>query len=135
MINLYLTPISILKNSNKLSLIKNDVINQKFTELELNQFKLKAIIDDRLSVHQIRIDDILEKDINFLALVNSTVKNINISNEKSVNYYDLIQDKRIRNLLGMKLALTQDVINNRVILDKNIAELIDLIEQELKNNK
>ncbi|WP_445752736.1 DUF6090 family protein [Polaribacter sp.] len=124
-----------LKNTNKLSLIKSDAINQKFTDLELNQSKLKAMIDDRLSVHQIRIDDILEKDINFLAIVSSSVKGIDISNEKSTNYFELIKNERVRNLLGMKLALTQDVINFRMVLDKNISELIYLIEKELKSKQ
>jgi hypothetical protein len=122
-----------LKNTNKLSLIKNKKINEKFTELEFRLKKLNDILNDRLSVHQIRIDDILEKDINFIPLVKSNVPNINIENESSNNYSQLLEIKRIRNLLGMKLSFTQDVIDYRKNLDTEIKELILLIETELDN--
>jgi hypothetical protein len=75
-----------LKNTNKLSLIKNKNINQKFTDLEFRLNKLNDILEDRLSVHQIRIDDILENDINFIPLVKSNISSINIDNESLNNY-------------------------------------------------
>jgi hypothetical protein len=124
-----------LKNTNKLSLIKNKKINEKFTELEFRLKKLNDILNDRLSVHQIRIDDILEEDINFIPLVKSNVPNINIENESSNNYSQLLEIKRIRNLLGMKLSFTQDVINYRKNLDTEIKDLIILIEKELTKKK
>ncbi len=124
-----------LKNTNKLSLIKNKNINEKFTELEFRQNKLNDILDDRLNVHQIRIDDILEKNINFIPLVKSNVPNINIENEPKNNYSQLLETKRVRNLLGMKLTLTQDVINSRENLDEEIKGLIILIEEELNEKK
>ncbi len=124
-----------LKSTNKLSLIKNKHINQKFTELEFRQNKLNDILEDRLSVHQIRIDDILEHDINFIPLVKSTIPTINIENESSNNYLQVLEIKRIRNLLGMKLSFTQDVIDFRKNLDTEIEELIILIEKELNQKK
>ena len=124
-----------LKSTNKLSLIKNKNINEKFTELEFRQNKLKDILEDRLSVHQIRIDNILEKDINFIPLVKSNVPNINIENESKNNYSQLLGIKRIRNLLGMKLSFTQDVIDFRKNLDTEIKELINLIKKELNEKK
>jgi hypothetical protein len=124
-----------LKSSNKLSLIKNKKINEKFSELEFRLNKLNDILDDRLSVHQIRIDDILEKDINFIPIVKSNVPNINIENESKNNYSQLLEIKRIRNLLGMKLSFTQDVIDFRENLDKEIKNLIILIEKELSEKK
>ena len=124
-----------LKSTNKLSLIKNKNINEKFTELEFRQNKLNDILEDRLSVHQIRIDDILENDINFIPLVKSNIPTINIENESTNNYSQLLEIKRIRNLLGMKLAFTQDVINYRKNLDKEIKDLIILIEKELNDKK
>ncbi|SEK37386.1 hypothetical protein SAMN04488008_101361 [Maribacter orientalis] len=126
-----------LKSTNKLSLIKNKNINEKFTELEFRLKKLNDILNDRLSVHQIRIDDILEKDINFIPLVKSNLPNINIENETGNNYSQLLENKRIRNLLGMKLSFTQDVIDYRKNLDTEIKDLIILIELELtqKNNE
>jgi hypothetical protein len=120
-----------LKNTNKLSLIKNNNINQKFTDLEYKLNKLSDILADRLSVHQIRIDNILENDVNFIPLVKSNVPEINIGNEAKNNYNDVLNVKRIRNLLGMKLAFTQDVINSRKNLDLEISDLINLIKSEL----
>ena len=121
-----------LKNTNKLSLIKNKNVNEKFTNLEFRLNRLNDILEDRLSVHQIRIDDILERDINFIPLIKSNVPEINIMNETENDYYELLKIKRIRNLLGMKLTLTQDVIDRREYLDKEIGELIVLIKNEIK---
>ncbi|PKP24697.1 MAG: hypothetical protein CVU03_11145 [Bacteroidetes bacterium HGW-Bacteroidetes-2] len=126
-----------LKSTNKLNLIKNKKINEKFTELEFRQNKLNDILDDRLKVHQIRVDDIMENDINFIPLVKSNIPDINIENEPKNNYSQLLEIKRIRNLLGMKLTFTQDVINSRENLDREIKGLITSIEEELseKNNE
>jgi len=121
-----------LKNTNKLSLIKNKNVNEKITNLEFRLNRLNDILEDRLSVHQIRIDDILERDINFIPLIKSNVPEINIMNETENDYYELLKIKRIRNLLGLKLTLTQDVIDRREYLDKEIAELIVMIKNELK---
>ncbi len=121
-----------LKNTNKLSLIKNKKINSKFTDLEFRLNKLNDILEDRLSVHQIRIDDILEIDINFIPLVKSNIPTIAIDSESQNNYNQILQDKRIRNLLGMKLTFTQDVIDRRENLDKEITDLISLIKSEQK---
>jgi hypothetical protein len=121
-----------LKNTNKLSLIKNKNVNEKFTSLEFRLNRLNDILEDRLSVHQIRIDDILERDINFIPLIKSNVPEINIINETENDYYELLKIKRIRNLLGMKLTLTQDVIDRREYLDKEIGELIVMIKNEIK---
>jgi len=124
-----------LKNTNKLSLIKNKKIIEKFTDLEFNSNKLNDILEDRLSVHQIRIDDILENDINFIPLIKANVPNINIKKETPNNYNQLLDIQRIRNLLGMKLTFTQDVINHRENLDKEIKDLKLHIETELNERK
>ncbi len=120
-----------LKNTNKLSLIKSKTINEKFTDLEFRLNKLNDILEDRLSVHQIRIDDILEKEINFIPLVKANVPEINIDLEQPNAYAEVLKNKRIRNLLGMKLTFTQDVIDRRENLDAEIISLITLIEREL----
>lgn len=124
-----------LKSTNKLSLIKNQKINQKFTELEFRLNKIKNALDDRLSVHQIRIDNIFEIDINFIPLLKSNVPNINIENESKNNYSQLLGVKRIRNLLGMKLSFTQDVIDFRENLDDEVKSLMILIENDLSERK
>lgn len=122
-----------LKNTNKLSLITDKEINNSFTDLEFSLNRLDDILEDRLNVHQIRIDDILENEINFIPLVKSNIPNVNIENEIPNNYDQILRNKRIRNLLGMKLTFTQDAINFRENLDVEIANLILLIETELDN--
>jgi hypothetical protein len=124
-----------LKNTNKLGLIKNQKIKEKFTSLEVNLNKLKGFLDDRLHVQQIRIDDVSENEINFIPLIKSSIPTINITNEKQNNYEQIINNQRIRNLLGIKLNMTQDVLNYRENLDKEIKELIMLIESELHKYK
>jgi hypothetical protein len=124
-----------LKNTNKLSLIKNIRINEKFSDFEFQRDKLDDILADRLSVHQIRIDDILENEINFIPLVKSNIPSINIDKEPVNNFDQILKNERVRNLLGMKLTFTQDIIERRQILDKEIKELILLIETELNKTE
>lgn len=126
-INSYLN----LKNTNKIDLIKSKTIKEKFTDLEFRLNKLNDILEDRLSVHQIRIDAILENEVNFIPLVKSNIPSINISKEPKNNYAQLLKNKRTRNLLGMKLTFTQDVIAARENLDNEIQNLIGLIQLEL----
>lgn len=123
-----------LKNTNKLSLIKNKNISEKFNDLDFRFNKLNNVLEDRLSVHQIRIDDIFENDINFIPIVKTNVTEINISNESINNYTEILSDKRTRNLLGMKLDFTQDVLVFRENLDTEMENLIVLIESELHKN-
>ncbi|HSM63544.1 MAG TPA: DUF6090 family protein [Gillisia sp.] len=124
-----------LKNTNKLGLIKNQKIKEKFTSLEVNLNELKGMLDDRLNVQQIRIDDVAENEINFVPLIKSSIPTVNIKNEKQNNYKQILDNKRIRNLLGIKLNMTQDVFIYRENLDKDIKELIMLIEAELYDHK
>lgn len=124
-----------LKNTNKLSLIRNTKIIEKLTNLEFRLNKLNDILEDRLSVHQIRIDDILENNINFIPLVKTNIPTITIENEPKNDYYQILEIQRVRNLLGMKLTFTQDVIDRRNDLDFEIQNLINLIAIELKNGK
>ena len=120
-----------LKNTNKLSLIKDQTIKERFTSLEVSLNQLESMLNDRLNVHQIRIDDVVENDINFIPLLKSSIPVINIEREKKNNYDEILKQQRIRNLLGIKLALTQDVISYRKRLDKEIKELRTLISSEL----
>ncbi len=122
-----------LKNTNKLSLIRNKEINESFTDFEYRLKKLNDALEDRLSVHQIRIDDVFEKDINFLLLVKSNIPEINVSNENPNDYSKILSNQRVRNLLGMKLDFTQDVIDYREELDNAINGLIALIASELRD--
>jgi hypothetical protein len=122
-----------LKNTNKLSLIQSKKINEKFTDFEFAMNKLRDLLQDRLNVHQIRIDAIFENEINFIPLVKYNIPTISIENETPNDYSQILSQKRIRNLLGIKLSFTQDVINYRENLDKEIKEVVHLISEELKN--
>ena len=120
-----------LKNTNQLRLIKNKRINEKFSELDFKYNKLIDLLKDRLSVHQIRIDDILENDVNFIPIAKSNVPEINIDDELSANYNEVLKNRRVRNLLGMKLSFTQDIIDRRLEFDQEIDDLLQLIKSEL----
>ena len=122
-----------LKNTNQLGLIKSKEVNEKFSALDFKYNKLIDLLHDRLSVHQIRIDNILENDINFLPLVKSNVPDIDIAREISTNYSDILKNRRIRNLLGMKLTFTQDIVDRRLELDLEIQNLLILIDSQLRN--
>jgi len=120
-----------LKNSNQLGLIKNQLIKEKFTLVERSLEELKGMINDRLIVHQTRIDNIAENDINFVRLLKSEFPDMDISNETVNDYSAILQDQRIRNLLAIKLRMTIDVIEDRQTLQKEIADLQELIQKEL----
>lgn len=120
-----------LKNTNRINLIQNKEIIEKFTELEDSYSKLKNLLEDRLSVHQRRIDNISQNDINFIPFIKAKIPDLNIEKEIPNDYNEIFKEKTVRNLLGMKLSLTQDVIENREILDTDIEGLIELIQKEL----
>ena len=130
-----LTAMITFKNSNKLSLIKNHEIKEKFTSLEVNLNELEGMLDDRLNVQQIRIDDIAENEVNFIPFIKSSIPTINIEKEKQNNFELILSNQRIRNLLGLKLNMTQDVLNYRENLDNDIKDLRMLIEAELSKHK
>ena len=120
-----------LKSTNQLVIIKNKEITEKFTDLEFSLNQLNDILEDRLSVHQIRIDDILEENLNFIQIVKTNIPEIYIENEAKNDYQEILKSKRVRNLLGMKLTFAQDAINRRVELDDEIDNLIILLKEEL----
>jgi hypothetical protein len=124
-----------LKNTNKLSLIKSKKINEKFSGFEFSINKLKDLLEDRLNVHQIRIDAIFENDINFIPLIKYNIPNISIEKENPNEYSKILNQKRIRNLLGMKLSFTQDVLIYRENLDTEIKDLLLLIASDLNSKQ
>jgi hypothetical protein len=124
-----------LKNTGKIGLIKNKNLREKFTRLEVSVNNVKEKIMDRLDIHQIRIDDIIEKDINFVLLSKSAIPELNIENEKPNDYNLILNNRRVRNLLTIKLRMTQGVqdVNKELYLD--IVDLTALIKAELNMKK
>jgi len=124
-----------LKNTGKIGLIKNKNLREKFTSLEVSVNTVTEKITDRLNIHQIRIDDIVEKDINFVLISKSAIPELNIENEKPNDYNLILNNQRIRNLLTIKLRMTQGLQEANKALYLEIVDLLTLIETELNRKK
>ncbi len=123
-----------IKNTGKTSLISNREIRQKFTNLELNINALDNLVKDRLTVQQLRIDDIAENDINLVRFANDPENYlvVDLAEEPFNDYPEIFKRPKVRNLLAMKLLLTRDVLTNRLKLQQEIELIVDLIEKEVK---
>ena len=124
-----------LKNTGKLGFITNQKIKEKFTSLEISRTSLVNMWADRLNVHQIRIDDIVEKEFNFVRLIKTEIPTVNVENELQSDYNKILKIQRVRNLLGIKLIFTQNILIEWEDFNKDAVGLMLLIETELKNRK
>ena len=124
-----------LKNTGKISLVRNKNLRKKFTDLEVSLIQLKDMTEDRMNVQQIRIDNIAENDINFVYLTKSKIPELIIEHEISINYDLILSNLRTRNLLTIKLRMSNDVLKYNKKLDLEILGLMTLIETELSNKK
>lgn len=86
-------------------------------------------------MHQIRIDDIAEKELNFVRLIKTEIPTVNVENELQSDYNKILKIQRVRNLLGIKLIFTQNTLIEREDFNKDVVDLMLLIETELKNRK
>jgi len=125
-----------IKNTGKTALIRNRDLRQIFTNLETSLDKLKSLVADRLTVQQLRIDEIAESQLNFLRVFNSPSSqlSVDLSREPENDYQELLRDPRIRNLFAMKLALTEDVLIYRRDLQTEIDLIIKMIELEINKS-
>lgn len=121
-----------IKNTGKTSMINNEIIRRHFTKLELSINNLTNQVDDRLRVQQLRLDGMVIEDLNFVRMVSKSVPEIRIDYEAENNYHLFLEDRRIRNLIAMKLALTNEVIRFRKTLHAEIESLIALLEDEIE---
>jgi hypothetical protein len=124
-----------IKNTGKIGIIKNRSIRENFTNLELTLTGLTSLVADRLTLQQMRIDDILVNDVNFVRLLKSMDPSINIDNELQNNYNLILNNQKTRNLLALKLSLTYAVIKHRQELGDEIDDLIQLVKVELKREQ
>ena len=124
-----------IKNTGKIGIIKNRSIRENFTNLELKLTGLTSTVKDRLTLQQMRIDDIIVNDVNFVRLLKSIEPSINIDDELQNNYNKILSNQKTRNLLALKLSLTYSTINKRQELEVEIDNLIQLLEVELKNKR
>ena len=121
-----------IKSTDKLSIIKNREIRESFNGLELAINDLNVLVSDRLTVQQIRIDEIAVNKINFIPLLKKGQTSIDITNEIPNNYKSILSNPKTRNLLGINLELTDTVLKNRKDLGIEIDKLISLLETELE---
>lgn len=119
-----------LKNSGKSGIIKNIAIRQQLSALQKGIDRLDFLLADRKAVHITRVDEIAEKNINFLPIIRSQYKPRNVGNH--TDYKLLLKDQRIRNLVGIKLQTTTEILDSRNKLDKQIEELVNSIKTEVK---
>ena len=124
-----------IKNTGKIGIIKNRSIRENFTNLELTLSGLTNLVTDRLTLQQMRIDDIIVNDVNFVRLLKSMEPSINIDNELQNNYNLILNNQKTRNLLALKLSLTYSVIKHRQELGDEIDNLIQLVEVELEREQ
>jgi hypothetical protein len=122
-----------IKNTGKTGLITNEQIRKRFTNLELGIANQGNQIDDRLRVQQLRVDAISVDEINFVRTSSLRESEILSTNETQNDYYYLLHNQRIRNLVAIKLNLTNAVIGYRRDLEKEIEGLIALLEKEIGN--
>ena len=122
-----------IKNTGKAVLISNEEIRQSFTSLEISINNVLSQVNDRLRVQQLRIDGISVNDLNYVRLVSLGSPEIPSSMEEENNYHRLLADQRIRNLIGIKLNLTNGVLRYRRELDAEIKSLISLLEEEIED--
>ena len=124
-----------IKNTGKIGIIKSRSIRESFTNLELTLNNLSSMVTDRLRLQQMRIDDIIVNDVNFVSLLSSIEPNINIDNESENDYNLILNNQKIRNSLALKLSLTSITITQRQEIRDEIAVLIQLVEVELKKEE
>ena len=131
MLNTY----SEVKNTGKIGIIKNAEIRRGFTSLESRINELKFFIKDRLTVQQIRVDEIAINEVNFVRLLNTQDPTFNIDKELPNDYKLILKSFKTRNILATKLELTNKVTHYRRNLGIEIDKLIVLLTTEIKRRK
>jgi len=121
-----------IKNTGKTGLITNEQVRQRFTNLGLSINNLRNQIDDRLRVQQIRIDEISVTELNYVRLIKFRNPELSDLEEQEIDFRSLLADQRIRNLIAIKLNLSNGVIGYRRALATEIDNLITLLQEELE---
>ena len=122
-----------LKNAGKTNLISSETIRSHFTTLENRFARLKKSLQDRLNVQEKNIDNYILKNMNFVPLLKTSDKTFKVEYGEPNNYTELFKDRFIINSIASKLDITNDILDNRLLLQKEIDALIKLIEEELNS--
>lgn len=121
-----------LKSTGRTALIKNKQIRESFTNLEISINNLDNLVKDRLTVQQIRVDNIAHTEVNFVRLMSLQFPTILLDQEHLNDYTIILNKPDIRNLIAIKLELTDGVLNYRKELLKQINELDKLLKNEIE---
>ncbi|RRQ47902.1 hypothetical protein DZC72_16245 [Maribacter algicola] len=124
-----------LKNAGKIAIVQNDSIRERLSVLEANIYNLDKLIQDRMNVHQIRIDEICVEYVNFLPLLKFKIPDYNISLGAQNDYIEIMAHPKVRNLMGIKSVLTNEALGYRKDLDNEIEAIIKLIKTELNEGQ
>ncbi len=119
-----------LKSSGRIGLIQSQDLRTELTKLEEAISALSFMINDRRTVHFMRIDGIAENDLNFLQLMRKEGKTVDRG--QANDYQALLENRRIRNLIGMKIELATSVLSARVRLDKQLDEVLPQLKSEIQ---
>jgi len=120
-----------LQNAGGTGKIRDSELRARLSEMSLTILMLESLIGDRLTVHQNRIDNIVEYELNFVPLLAAQKKLGDIHPGTPNDYIEIMQNPRVRNLLGIKLDLTILVLNLREGLDQQLAQVIEMVESEI----
>lgn len=123
-----------LKSTGKKDLIKNADIRNRFTNIEMAINNLTNLINDRSTVQQLKIDSVVVNQLNFVRLLKTDSPSLQIALGENNDFNAVVNDPTNRNLIAMKFELTQSVNNFRIQLAKDIAVLIDIIEDEIDDH-
>ncbi|WP_053975625.1 DUF6090 family protein [Mangrovimonas xylaniphaga] len=121
-----------IKTSGKTDLISNKTIRSHFTNLERSINNLNNLMDDRIRVHQLRIDEIVVEYLNFLPLLKAEFPKLSIETGPPIDFEAIMEQPKIRNLIGIKLELSTSVYYYRKQLSDEIQLLIELLEKEIE---
>jgi hypothetical protein len=124
-----------LKNAGKIAIVQNDSIRDRLSVLEANIYNLDKLIQDRMNVHQIRIDEICVEYVNFLPLLKFKMPDYNISLGPQNDYIEIMAHPKVRNLMGIKSVLTNEALGYRKNLHNEIEAIIKLIKTELNEGQ
>jgi hypothetical protein len=120
-----------LQNAGDTGKIRNSRLRNRLSEMGLKILMLESIIGDRLSVHQNRIDNIVEYELNFVPLLAAEKNLTSIHPGDDNDYIQIMQKHNVRNLLGVKLDLTILVLNLREFLDRELDQVIEMVQSEI----
>lgn len=124
-----------LKNAGKIAIVQNDSIRDRLSVLEANIYNLDKLIQDRMNVHQIRIDEICVENVNFLQLLKFKMPDYNITLGPQNDYIEIMAQPKVRNLMGIKSVLTNEALGYRRNLHNEIVSIIKLIRTELNESQ